>query len=201
MWMNVKRILEKPYVYTLFQRIYGGEYAREIFIDKYVKPTDGMKILDVGCGPGEILRYLPRVHYTGIDIDAKYISRARDNFGSRANFLHSDIKNIDYKILGTFDVIMAIGVLHHLSDEENIFLFDKIEPLLGKDGFFITLDPCLYPAQGRFRNFANSLDRGRYVREGDQYASLLRRQFAKTELFPRAFTIFRTAHLITKSWA
>jgi len=196
--MNIKRCLEQPAIYNIFQKFYGGEYARKMFIDEHVKPVAGMRILDVGCGPGGVLRYLPEVNYTGIDIDERYINEARDKFGQRAKFLRSDIKNIDYEKLGSFDVIMAMGVLHHLSDEENLFLFNKIIPLLNRDGVFITIDSCLYPKQGRIKDFIVLLDRGRHVRKIDDYISLLKMRFSKVNFCVKKITIFNLAHVITK---
>lgn len=52
------------------------------FVENYVKPFPGMKILDLGCGPEDILAYLPDVEYWGYGISEAYIAQAKTRFGN-----------------------------------------------------------------------------------------------------------------------
>lgn len=54
--------------------------------DKYLRPEPGYSILDIGCGPGDILQYLPSINYVGFDINRKCIEAARRRFGDKGTF-------------------------------------------------------------------------------------------------------------------
>jgi SAM-dependent methyltransferase len=44
------------------------------------------RMLDVGCGPGELLRCVPGVTYVGFDSNPSYIERAKRIIGDRGTF-------------------------------------------------------------------------------------------------------------------
>ena len=49
-----------------------------------------MPVIDIGCGPGHILQYLPEgTDYNGFDIDETYIAYAKRSFGISARFIAS----------------------------------------------------------------------------------------------------------------
>ena len=76
-----------------------------------------MAILDVGCGPADILAYLPNVDYWGFDISEAYIERAGNAFGTRGHFNCKQLQVDDLDELPKFDVVLAIGLLHHIDDQ------------------------------------------------------------------------------------
>ena len=73
---GVRAILSYPLIYSAFQSLTGAHQGRKSFISDFVKPMAGMSILDIGCGPAEILDYLPAVDYWGFDISEEYINHA-----------------------------------------------------------------------------------------------------------------------------
>ena len=122
---KLSKILSFPAGYQLFQRMVGAESARKTYLAEYVKPAPGKKILDIGCGPADILNYLPVVNYTGLDVSPEYIRSAEKNFGAKGRFCCGDVglATIDGE-QGTFDLVMAIGVIHHLNDAQAAKLFE-----------------------------------------------------------------------------
>ncbi|HYB76961.1 MAG TPA: class I SAM-dependent methyltransferase, partial [Candidatus Bathyarchaeia archaeon] len=70
-------LLSLPSAYRLFWNAIGGRDYIRILIGEYVKPQPGNRILDIGCGPGHVLPYLPEVEYTGFDLSPQYIETAR----------------------------------------------------------------------------------------------------------------------------
>lgn len=80
----------------------------------------GMKVLDVGCGPGHYYRGLRRIDdtidYTGLDATKPYINFAKDVFGGiNTRFIVGDIFNIPDGI-GKFEIVVCCNVILHLPD-------------------------------------------------------------------------------------
>lgn len=81
-----------------------------------------VRVVDVGCGTGEqacgVARAFPEVEVVGIDRNAASVVRAR-KLAAKHNlpvtFEQGDLLG-DISALGNADVILLIGVLHHLPD-------------------------------------------------------------------------------------
>ena len=132
--------------YRLFRWMVGGESAWKIYLGEYVKPAAGDKILDIGCGPADVLNYLPAVNYTGLDVGPEYIDSARKRFGSKGRFLCGDVglATIEGE-QGAFDLVLATGVIHHLDDTQATKLFDLARLILRPAGRLVTYDGCYVP--------------------------------------------------------
>jgi SAM-dependent methyltransferase len=178
-------LLSLPAVYRCFRLAVMGDSGR-IYVSDYVKPVAGEKVLDMGCGPGDIMSYLPAVDYLGFDINADYIEAARERFGKRGRFFCGDVGlvAIDQEV-GTFDLVMATGVLHHLDDGRAARLFELAYKALKPGGRLITYDGCYVAGQPRLARFVVSRDRGEFVRGCEDYARLAAGFFSKVEAFVR----------------
>ena len=53
-------LLRSPPVYIRWQRILGADRLRQICLDQFLQLREGERVLDIGCGPGYILDYMPR---------------------------------------------------------------------------------------------------------------------------------------------
>jgi SAM-dependent methyltransferase len=110
------------------------------------------KILDAGCGTGntatQIARQFPSSRVYGVDLVSASINVAKEN-GIRkgVNNIQFLIENILTMELGeTFDVILNIGVLHHLSAMS--LGLSNLARHLADDGFLVL---WLYGKYGRYR--------------------------------------------------
>ena len=168
--------------YRLFQRMVGGESARKIYLAEYAKPVSEDKILDIGCGPADVLNHLPAVNYTGLDISQEYISSAKERFGSRGRFYCGDVSlaAIDGE-QGTFDLVLAIGVIHHLDDAQAAKLFALARRVLRPNGRLVTYDGCYVPEQSPIARWLLAKDRGKFVRSQEKYLHLASARFSKVE--------------------
>ncbi len=81
--MELTSILEIPTAYTQFQKLVGSGSCHKIYARDYVRSRTGDRVLDIGCGPGSMLEYLPGVEYVGVDLSPNYIRAAQSRFGSR----------------------------------------------------------------------------------------------------------------------
>lgn len=171
-------ILQYPIIYTTYQKIVGGYRARKLFVENNVKIKAGQKILDIGCGPGDILNFLPKVDYTGIDLDKNYIEQAKKKYGNKGIFKCAGVDDLKLIENYTFDIVISAGVLHHLTDEQCLKLLNIATKALKPSGRFISFDGCYIPNQNKIAVYFLKKDRGQYVRTQTEYEQLASNYFS-----------------------
>lgn len=177
--MKLNSILEQPLVYTLFSRLVGAQNSQSVFVHQYVRPAPGNRILDIGCGPGTILDHLPQVDYFGFDFNPSYIESATRRYGQRGQFFCQRVSEAQVFLEQpeSFDIVLAIGILHHLDDAEAIRLFEIAKRALKKGGRLVTFDGCYVEGQSHAAKYLLSRDRGEFVRNEQGYSDLVKTRF------------------------
>ncbi|MDR3459018.1 MAG: class I SAM-dependent methyltransferase [Verrucomicrobiae bacterium] len=174
-------ILSSPAGYRLFSRLVGGNVWQTHLAD-HVQPVAGEKILDIGCGPADVLNYLPACDYSGIDISPEYIASAQKRFAGRGRFHCQGIGLATMEQApGSFDLALATGVLHHLDDKTADELFKLARLALRPGGRLITYDGCYVPNQSKIARWLLDHDRGKHVRTQAEYVRLASTRFHKVE--------------------
>lgn len=123
--------------------VYNETYTK--FIKRLPSPTS--KILEVGCGPGNVTRYVlskePALEWLGIDIAQNMIELA-EHYNPQAAFLTMDgrkVRSID----ATFDGIICGFFLPYISAQEVQTFISDCHALLNSQGIlyvsFVHGDP------------------------------------------------------------
>jgi len=176
---GIRSILSHAAIYNFVQLILGAEKARRILVQDFFPKAFTFRMLDIGCGTAEILRHLPKgIHYTGFDASETYIHQAQKRFGQRGDFYAERITKKTLPHLGSFDLILAFGLLHHLSDDEALALFETAHQVLASGGRLLTIDPCFMSDQHDLARWLICKDRGQNIRTPEQYAALANRHFS-----------------------
>ncbi|EGV19347.1 class I SAM-dependent methyltransferase [Thiocapsa marina] len=183
---GIRKILTRPWVYDLFQEAVGAGRLRKKYVASSVQPIPGVKILDIGCGTSEILRFLPEsVVYVGYDLSADYIRSARSRYGCRGEWHCSPVSDMHVDDFGTFDIVMANGVFHHLDDQDAMRLAEIAARALKVSGRFCSFDGCFTKDQGRIARYIIAKDRGQNVRKPEGYLALVRPYFSTCDISVR----------------
>lgn len=171
-------VLEWPAAYRIAQNVLGAGRTRDCIVKEILSIKPGERVLDIGCGPADILDYLPLVDYVGIDYSESYIEAAKRRFGTKGVFIATDVKNLLEIKRDGFDLVFAIGLLHHLDDTSALTLLRDVRGCLKPGGRFVALDPLIETPQNPIARFLARMDRGAFVRTLDGYQALASPSFS-----------------------
>jgi SAM-dependent methyltransferase len=168
-----RKLLGHPFVYDHVRpRVVGGIDMRPLY--ELLPPEAKKSVLDVGCGTGDALKYIEGFDaYLGVDTDEVAIEAARKRWGTTPNvrFERRTVRAEDIAELEPTAVVLS-GVLHHLTNDEavEVLRLAGASPRLVR---VVTNDIVFLPGH-LFNNVMAMMDRGRYCRDPDAYASLAR---------------------------
>ena len=170
--------LSNTFFYLLVQKVMSATSFRKKIIKKYITKNN-VKVLDVGCGPAEILDTLPKINYYGFDINPIYINSAKKKYDKRGKFFCRQFTSKEIKHLPKFDHILLLGILHHLNDKEINTLMVNLKKVLKKKANIITLDNIFIKDQNFIAKFLIQMDKGNNVRSKNGYLNILKKHFKK----------------------
>lgn len=183
---GLRSILSNPLIYDSFQNLLGARRHRRLICSDYIKARPSSIIVDVGCGTAMILDDLPKsITYYGFDLSQAYIDAATQRYGGRGQFSRKDITQLADNELPPCDVVIAIGLLHHLDDKDAAGLITSLHRRLAVGGRLITVDPAYWEPQSAIARFLISRDRGQNVRTGEAYKALVPNLYSRVNLFRR----------------
>jgi SAM-dependent methyltransferase len=198
---DIRAVLSYSFMYDLFMRIMGVKKARSLFASKYIRAKKGDVILDIGCGTAETRNYLADVKYYGFDPNPRYIKAAQDKFCDTpgCTFFCADVEEAMIKALPKFDIVLAIGVLHHLDDKTAVLLAKLAKSALKEKGRLILVDTCFDIGQPHAARFLASIDRGQCVRDVEGYLKILYAVFSNVKFnIHHDLMRFPYTHIITE---
>jgi SAM-dependent methyltransferase len=173
----LRSALSIPAAYWLWGNLVGGSDCAKILVNEYVRPRLGARILDIGCGPGVILGYLPPSQYLGFDLNPRYIEMAKRRYPN-AHFACERVSQFSLAKEQSFDVVLALGIVHHLNEAEARQLFQIAHDALAPGGKLVTMDGVYLDGQSAAARWLLTRDRGEYVRTEREYLGIASRVFS-----------------------
>lgn len=173
-------MLGHPFVYNRVRPwVVGGVDMSPVYATLEAGPDD--VIVDVGCGTGDALHYLPTFEaYHGFDVDPVAIEFAHKEAAGRTNVTY------EARALGEQDLaairpslVILAGLLHHMDDLQAMELL-RMFAVPGSIRRIVTQDVVYLPHK-KVSNFLAWLDRGKFVRREDGYRELAARAGLEVE--------------------
>lgn len=176
-------LLDEPLGYLAFQWILGGIRARERCMRDHIHVRKGMRVLDIGCGPGYVAEWLSGSEFIALDTDQKYIDYARKRYGKYGEFHCTALTDDFLRGRPSFDYVLMNGVLHHLCDRDASEVLRLCHKGLKPGGIIVTLDGFYTDGIGPVTRFLLDHDRGKFIRTKSQYLALANSVFAHVQSY------------------
>lgn len=111
---------------------------------RFIPSNPNFTVLDLGCGNGVSTHNIKGRTVVGLELSEKQLVRASEKF-PKSNFVLGDARKLPFK-KNTFDLIIAINMLHHVNDPEKVL--KECYRVLKVGGKLLTVDPNLYNPVG-----------------------------------------------------
>ncbi len=116
------------YIRTHFPHILLGLYIAEL-----AKALEGCRTcLDIGCGVGSPLRFVPTNLLVGVDGHLPSVETARLN-KTHDEVHHADVRTVGERFsAGQFDACVGLDLIEHLPKEDGLKLLEQMEKIASR---------------------------------------------------------------------
>ncbi|MBN6148826.1 cyclopropane fatty acyl phospholipid synthase [Xanthomonas sp. AmX2] len=115
----------------------AAQEAKLDLVCRKLRLRPGMRVLDIGCGWGEALKFAAQrygVHGVGITVSAEQAGFARQLCaGLPLEFRLQDYRELDER----YDAVFSIGMFEHVGEKNYRDYFDVVRRCLAPDGLFL----------------------------------------------------------------
>lgn len=136
---------------------------------------NGISILDIGSGTGTISPLFSKCNYVGIDIDGKLIEFSKRNYPFL--FKKMDAQKLNFPD-NSFDMVMVLGVIHHLNDRQSVKVLKNVKRVLKKRGLVLIVEAI--PPLSKYNfvgHLLRNLDEGHNIRRLKEYENIFKKFF------------------------
>jgi len=180
------------------------ERRAQMMVNQMHELTTNSKILEIGCGTGEISNYIAkntRANVTGIDICEPFINIAKEEFKHpNLDFLKKDFLEFNVMADNKYDYIIGNGILHHLYFNLEYSL-ESIHKMLKENGKIIFMEPNIYNPYcflifNYLRNWANLDPEEKAFSRNYIKKRLLKTNYNKIRIYYKDFLLPNTPFMI-----
>lgn len=168
---TVQRISDHPVLFIVLRSILENDFkAIRAVIRRHLRARQGLRTLDLGCGPGAFADIFAGDDYVGVDLNARYIDHARKT--RQGAFIVSDARHVELPD-ARFDQILIFGLLHHLPDEDVRAVLAECRRLLVRGGRVLVIEDI--PAISRLNligHLIHRVENGEHIRTVEEYQRL-----------------------------
>lgn len=129
-----------PYYHGFMKLFFGKRYKK---LSDLIALKSGETLLDVGCGPGQLLRLLhakyPQNSFTGLDVDPEILAIARKNLTEGVKLIESSATELPFPDQSV-DAVTSTLMIHHLSSEQKQRMIREVYRVLKPGGRFYLFD-------------------------------------------------------------
>lgn len=118
-------------------------------------PIGGKRILDIGCGRGEIVNYCARAgakRAVGLDFSPEAIQIAAELNRDCPTAELVEMEAADIRFENAFDVIFMLDVVEHIPDAEMQTVYERVHAALSRDGMLLVHTPLFSSREERDRS-------------------------------------------------
>ena len=176
--MKFSQVFDSPKLYELFQFIVSRQGTLDTIKNEIIKPDQIMSVLDFGCGIGNHSELFKSAQYLGIEpLEACVVVANRKYSNSNVEFRVGD--HLDLKLMpdSSFDLVIAIGVLHHINSEIFTEFVKEAFRILKPGARLTTFDPVFHEEQSKISEWIVKQDRGNWVRTEGGYMEIIQSNF------------------------
>lgn len=87
--------------------------------------SDCNSVLDLGCGPNSLVQYSNAPHKVGVELYEDYLNESKRK-GIHNTYIKEDVAKVSFEPK-SFDAVVMIDVIEHLSKEDGLELIKKME--------------------------------------------------------------------------
>jgi len=179
------RLAGMPRLWNVLRRLLeAGFYGEKAAVRRHLRswqPDSCRRLLDFGCGTGELACLFPPPQYVGMDVSFAYVSYARRAYGPR--FQVMDGQALGYAD-NTFDEGLVAGVFHHLPDGAVRRMAAELARVLRPAGRMLVMEDI--PTRDWWNlpgHLIHLVDRGEYIRHEAEYMGLFQEHFDLEEAY------------------
>lgn len=167
----VERISDHPVLFIFFRSILENDFRSiRTAIRKHLRVGQGLRSLDLGCGPGAFADMFAGDDYVGVDMNPRYVDHARRH--CKGAFIVSDARKVELPE-ARFDQILIFGLLHHLSDEDVRAVLKECRRMLVPGGHVLAIEDI--PAISKLNligHLIHNVENGEHIRPSAEYRKL-----------------------------